>query len=77
MSSAYRGRGRISPRGMAWFRSGGNARFLKTGRLWSTWPPSGGQKTAPRQQVSAVAAATGRREAGGREEPGLGLRCGA
>jgi hypothetical protein len=20
-------------------RSGGDARFLKTGRLWSTWPP--------------------------------------
>jgi hypothetical protein len=43
-------------------RSGGDARFLKTGRLWSTWPPSGDRRTVSGQQVFAVAAAT----AGGR-----------
>ena len=36
----------------------GDARFLKTGRLWPAWPPSGDQRIVPRQQVSPVAAAT-------------------
>ena len=39
-------------------RSGGDARFLKTGRPWPTWPPSGDQRTVPRQQIPPVAAAT-------------------